>query len=62
MFFSIFSVITEKSKANAANAAAGKKQEAEPEPIGFMEAFQLPNVASYALAFGFFKLVSERKN
>jgi OPA family glycerol-3-phosphate transporter-like MFS transporter 1/2 len=61
VFHPLFSVITEKSKANAANAAAGKKQEAEPEPIGFMEAFQLPNVASYALAFGFFKLVSVKR-
>ena len=26
-------------------------------PIGFVEAFLLPNVLSYAIAFGFFKLV-----
>ena len=30
----------------------------EVKPIGFIEAFQLPNVMSYALAFGFFKLVN----
>ena len=26
-------------------------------PIGFWQAFMLPNVLSYAIAFGFFKLV-----
>jgi sugar phosphate permease len=30
----------------------------EPEAIGFFEAFALPNVMSYAIAFGFFKLVN----
>lgn len=30
----------------------------EPEPIGFFQAFALPNVMSYAIAFGFFKLVN----
>jgi hypothetical protein len=27
-------------------------------PIGFWQAFMLPNVLSYAIAFGFFKLVA----
>ena len=30
----------------------------EAAPIGFIEAFRLPNVFSYAIAFGFFKLVN----
>ena len=30
----------------------------EAEAIGFFQAFMLPNVMSYAVAFGFFKLVS----
>lgn len=29
-----------------------------PAPIGFIQAFMLPNVMSYAIAFGFFKLVN----
>jgi hypothetical protein len=32
--------------------------EVETKAIGFFEAFALPNVISYAGAFGFFKLVS----
>ena len=48
-------------KSDAAKAAAtraGEAHAAEPEPIGFVQAFLLPNVMSYAIAFGFFKLVN----
>lgn len=30
----------------------------DTEAIGFFQAFMLPNVLNYAVAFGFFKLVS----
>lgn len=50
-------VITENSKANVVSSA-GKSETKQVEAIGFIEAFQLPNVMSYAIAFGFFKLVS----
>jgi hypothetical protein len=30
----------------------------EAKPIGFVEAFMIPNVAGYAMAFGFFKLTN----
>ena len=49
-------IITEASAAKAV-ASASKASHAEPEPIGFIQAFMLPNVMSYAIAFGFFKLV-----
>ena len=42
---------------NAAEAAAHKPAP-KAEPIGLVEAFMLPNVMSYAIAFGFFKLVN----
>lgn len=32
--------------------------EDKKEPIGFLQAFMLPNVMNYAIAFGFFKLVN----
>jgi sugar phosphate permease len=48
---------TEKSRADKANKANGVSV-AETAPIGFVEAFLLPNVLSYAIAFGFFKLVN----
>jgi hypothetical protein len=57
-------IITEASvrndKAAAQQQAAGQAREApkEAEAIGFFQAFMLPNVMSYAIAFGFFKLVS----
>ena len=35
---------------------SGGKAE-DTSPIGFFQAFMLPNVISYAAAFGFFKLV-----
>eukprot|EP01038_Epipyxis_sp_PR26KG_P004666 gene4666-6554_t len=35
-----------------------KKTEDKKDPIGFFQAFMLPNVMSYAIAFGFFKLVN----
>jgi hypothetical protein len=46
-------------KAAAQQQAAGQAREApkEAEAIGFFQAFMLPNVMSYAIAFGFFKLV-----
>ena len=46
---------TDKSRERKA-LNGGKTTEAAP--IGFIEAFQLPNVFSYAIAFGFFKLVN----
>lgn len=41
---------------NAEKAEAGLAQDDGPKPIGFVEAFQIPMVAQYAIAFGFFKL------
>eukprot|EP01036_Dinobryon_divergens_P032819 gene32818-42486_t len=52
-----FGVVTEASVAKAA-ASASKTSQEEPAPIGFIQAFLLPNVMSYAIAFGFFKLVN----
>jgi len=52
-----FGVITEASVAKAA-ASANKTSQEDPAPIGFIQAFLLPNVMSYAIAFGFFKLVN----
>jgi len=37
---------------------AARAAVAEPEAIGFFQAFALPNVLNYAIAFGFFKLVN----
>ena len=54
-----FSLVTEKSlKAAAAAASSGPGLVEESKAIGFIEAFMLPNVMSYAIAFGFFKLVN----
>lgn len=50
-------VITEASIAKASAQAAGRVEE-DLAPIGFFEAFMLPNVINYASAFGFFKLVN----
>ena len=54
-----FSIITEESERKNAAARPGGDQSAnsEAEAIGFFQAFMLPNVMSYAIAFGFFKLV-----
>jgi len=41
---------------NAAKAEKGEAQDDGPKPIGIIEAFQIPMVANYAIAFGFFKL------
>jgi hypothetical protein len=49
-------VITEKSKA-AAHAKNHGTVVKEVDPISFTQAVMLPNVISYASAFGFFKLV-----
>eukprot|EP01034_Spumella_vulgaris_P021907 gene21907-27984_t len=56
-------IITEASQKKAAqdaeNAAKNIPTLSIPDKhIGFFEAFMLPNVLSYALAFGFFKLVN----
>lgn len=51
-------IITEKSKATVLSPSGEKSEVAEAQPIGFIQAFMLPNVMSYALAFGFFKLVN----
>ena len=52
-----FGVETEGSRKAAAAASSGVVCE-EPAPIGFIQAFLLPNVMNYAVAFGFFKLVN----
>jgi sugar phosphate permease len=52
------SIVTINSNATIVTSSGVKKETTEPQPIGFFEAFQLPNVMSYALAFGFFKLVN----
>lgn len=41
-----------------ASSLAQSSAAPEPEAIGFFEAFALPNVMNYAIAFGFFKLVN----
>ena len=53
----IYRIVTEASAAKAINSANNKPAAAEVEPIGFIQAFMLPNVMNYAIAFGFFKLV-----
>ena len=51
-------IVTEISIKNAVmEQQSGKKLEA-PQAIGFMQALFLPNVLSYAVTFGFFKLVN----
>lgn len=45
----------EKAKAKAAEEGTSVSDEG-PKAIGFIEAFQIPMVAQYAIAFGFFKL------
>jgi hypothetical protein len=50
---------TEESREQEAIAlAAGKDKDAEPSAIGIAQAFMLPNVMGYAIAFGFFKLIN----
>lgn len=56
-------IITEevriRMEKNAAKAAAGHTVVDEgPKPISFVAAFQIPMVAQYAVAFGFFKLTN----
>lgn len=58
IIISIYRVVTEAAKTAAAKKSAGHVAE-ETSPIGFFQAFLLPNVISYAAAFGFFKLVSK---
>ena len=45
--------IIEESKASAASGGAAKSDSGGS--IGFLQALQIPNVLSYAAAFGFFK-------
>mmetsp|Transcript_20591 Transcript_20591/g.30519 ORF Transcript_20591/g.30519 Transcript_20591/m.30519 type:complete len:457 (+) Transcript_20591:105-1475(+) len=45
-----------RQQKNAEKAERGEEQDDGPKPIGFVEAFQIPMVAQYAIAFGFFKL------
>lgn len=54
--FPSYSVETEGSRKAAAAASSGIVEEVKA-PIGFIQAFLLPNVMNYAVAFGFFKLV-----
>jgi OPA family glycerol-3-phosphate transporter-like MFS transporter 1/2 len=53
-----FGIETEASKAAAAKVASGSSLDDKKEAIGFIQAFMLPNVMNYAVAFGFFKLVN----
>jgi sugar phosphate permease len=55
--------ITKEGKIVEVQSAISKASSAgggpvEHEPIGFFQAFALPNVLNYAIAFGFFKLVN----
>lgn len=59
-----FRIITEKERERAAQNINGIGDDGAvtpvaSAPIGFLQAFMLPNVLSYAIAFGFFKLVSK---
>ncbi len=48
----------DSSSSSSSSKDSSSRKESAPEPIGFLQAFQLPNVLNYAVAFGFFKLVS----
>lgn len=45
-------------KPGSIQATVSKAESAPSQPIGLIEAFMLPNVMNYAIAFGFFKLVN----
>lgn len=47
-----------QSSSLPSNSKAKTDDSSTPEPIGFIQAFMLPNVLNYAIAFGFFKLVN----
>lgn len=52
-------VETEETRAKAATAkASGVSPGAVLAPISYEDAFRIPNVVGYALAFGFFKLIN----
>ena len=51
-------IITESSAAKLTAEQTGISVEDAPPPIGFIQAFLLPNVLNYSIAFGFFKLVN----
>ena len=51
-------IITEEKQEQDATKAAAGPSAVEPAPVGLVQAFMLPNVISYAVAFGFFKLVN----
>ena len=51
----IITVAQKEAEAKAKNSA---NTEEDAHTVGFLEAFMLPNVMSYAIAFGFFKLVN----
>lgn len=53
-------IVTESSSGKAGNTeeSALLSSSSKAEPIGFLQAACLPNVANYAFAFGFFKLVN----
>jgi hypothetical protein len=48
----------QEQEASKAKKTGGITIVEEKAPIGFIQAFLLPNVLNYAIAFGFFKLVS----
>jgi sugar phosphate permease len=50
--------LTESSSSSLSSNAKSKSDDSAVEPIGFIQAFMLPNVLNYAIAFGFFKLVN----
>lgn len=47
-----------KEDSKLTSSGAPRAPAVEQEPIGFFQAFALPNVLNYAIAFGFFKLVN----
>ena len=48
----------EQKKKEAAEKGLQAAEDTGPPPISYIDAFRIPMVAQYALAFGFFKLVN----
>lgn len=54
----VLRVIDETKVIRNVSAKESGSSSEESAPVGFIQAFMLPNVMNYAIAFGFFKLVS----
>jgi len=54
-----YSLVKENDVAKISRTCNPDGSISEPQPIGFIQAFQLPNVFTYSIAFGFFKLVKQ---